>query len=293
VRYIRDPARDEPRNVGIIAWAEGRVVARFLGEDEQAELDLRRVPSAIIGDRQTYREWVRFLRQQLDAQATRKISLEDESFLAALAQTARGNYELRLGAEAYADASLSLERTTAEAFARLVTPDVDAGGLPEEPLEKGATHRKLAYDAYLELRRSQWREEQDFVRHYRVVGRTRRGGEVPAVFDLGVLPQEEGLFGSGRKLLVDAVALTAPHATPEQVDEIIDRARAVAAKAIEIATADRTVLVRALVGRNGEAKTGKEVAAYALRVLRDEGGVETITLGDLLEIVPRVRDGRV
>lgn len=295
VRYIQDPVRNEPRNVGVIAWAPGQVAARFVGEGQGSDLDLRRVSPRLVTDRQTYDEWVQFWRRHLDAGQIDDpieggtVSLEKQSFLTALAAATRGNYELRLGAEAHLPKGLGLEAAVREAFWRFVEPsayEVQAFVANEE--KKGASHRQLAHDAYLALKKNKYQEESDFIRHYRVLGQTNKGAEVPAVFDLGILPASPGgLFAGGRKLLVDAVSFVA---VESEAPEVIDRARAVASKATEVRKADPETVVRALVTNGRTANT--EVGRWASRILEDEGGLSAITLPELVDLVPRVREGQ-
>jgi hypothetical protein len=286
--------RNEPRNVGVIAWAPGKVAARFVGEGRQNDLDLRRVSTQLISDRQTYGDWVTFYRRHIDAGKVEDpiehatFTVKDEAFLNALASATRGNYELRLGAEAYLPQGLQLEAAVREAFDRFVEPSAYAAEPPPQD-EKGASHRQLAHDAYLALRKNRYQEQQDFIRHYRVTGQTRAGAEVPAVFDLGILPASPGgLFPPGRRVLVDAVSFVARE---EETSEVIDRARAVAAKATEVRKADPDSVVHALVSNGRTANS--EVGRWASRVLEDEGGLSAITLPQLVELLPRVREGQI
>src|SRR2546430_4943658 len=90
VRYIQDPVRNEPRNVGVIAWAPGQVAAQFVGEGPESDLGLRRVSSNLISDRQTYSDWVTFFRRIIDAEQVddpiqrTTVTVKDEAFLSAL-----------------------------------------------------------------------------------------------------------------------------------------------------------------------------------------------------------------
>src|SRR5712672_3473308 len=285
VRYIQDPVRNEPRNVGVIAWAPGQVAARFVGEGQGSDLDLRRVSPLLVTDRKTYGDWVQFWRRHIDAGQVADpiegatVSVEKQSFLSALAAATRGNYELRLGAEAYLPKGLGLEAAVREAFGRFVEPSAYEVPAFVADDEKGASHRQLAHEAYLTLKKNKYHEEQDFIRHYRALGQTRNGAEVPAVFDLGILPASPGgLFASGRKLLVDAVSFVA---VESEAPEVIDRARAVASKATEVRKADPETVVHALVTNGRTANS--EVGRWASRILEDEGGLSAITLPQLIE----------
>lgn len=292
VRFIEDPVRDEPRNVGVIGWDTGKTAARFLGEDEELSLNLRRVPPSRVPDRQTYREWVKFWRTHLeqgevhDPERKGEVRADEPTFLDALANVTRGNFELRLGAEAYAPAERDLRSVVDEVFVRMVSeyPETEEA---EEKEDRGITHRQLAQEAYWELLRNDFEEKQDFQRNYRLFGRTRKGAEVPAVFDFGVLPPEPlPLIPEEERpsLLVDAVSLNAPE---EQEVEVIDRARAVATKSVETREAHELVEVRALV-TNGQSPQS-DLGAYALSILRDEAGLETVSLQDFPHLIPEFR----
>jgi len=291
LRYILDPVRDEPRNVGVMAWHEGRVTARFLGEDEHGALDLRRVSRALVADRQTYADWVRFLRSLVNAGEVdnpaqqRTVRISEPDFLDSLATVTRGNYYLRLGAEAYVGAEQRLDAVVAHAYQRLVDESATSvspgSALPEDALgEQATSHRMLAHDAYLTLRRNRLEEDRDFVRHYQVFGETAKGSAVPAVFDFGVVPKKGELFGSGRTLLIDALSMNVPET---EAAEVIDRARAMASKAVEIRKKDDGTEVRALVSNGSSGST--ELGRYALNVLHDEGELGTVTLPEMLELV--------
>jgi len=295
LRYVLDPVRDEPRNVGVMAWHEGGVSARFLGEDERGALDLRHVSRAIIADRQTYADWVRFLREcvntgEIESPAQRRrVRISDPDFLNSLATVTQGNYSLRLGAEAYVGSEQRVDAVVAQAYQRLVDETATSTGsgfaLTQDDLgEQTTSHRMLAHDAYLTLRRNRLEEERDFVRHYRVFGETAKGSAVPAVFDFGVVPRSGELFGSGRTLLIDALSMNVPET---EAAEVIDRARAMASKAVEIRKKNDGTEVRALVSNGSSAST--ELGRYALNVLHDEGELSTVTLPEMLQLVIGLR----
>src|SRR5437879_3340679 len=246
IRYVPDPVRDEPRNVGVIAWRRGEVAARFVGEDEAGDLDRRSVSPRLIPDRQTYVEWINYWRSQLTAQSVEdpvrhvRVAVGDAGFLEALANATRGGFEVRLRGEVVEAEDWELGRVVKETFERLVeSADWDeAGDVEEEPRGK-AHHRALAWNACRALMRHHYQEKRDFVRDFRVTGQTGKGHEVPAVFDIGV-PAPVDLVSRGELLLVDAVSLAA---APSQLNDVVDRARAVATKAQETRQHHKKVFV--------------------------------------------------
>lgn len=95
-KYVSDPMRNEPRNIGVIVWAPWGVSARFLGE-EHGVLDGRKIPSW-VQSRDAYREWMGSWRSVLLHKkvptADGEIEAADIRFLDALSQKGRGNYVL-------------------------------------------------------------------------------------------------------------------------------------------------------------------------------------------------------
>src|SRR5947208_424234 len=100
VRYVPDPIRDEPRNVGVIAWRRGEVAARFVGEDAAGDMDRRHISRRIVPDAQTYVEWVGYWRTHLAnglvENPTRKarVSVNNPKFLESLANVTRGGFQI-------------------------------------------------------------------------------------------------------------------------------------------------------------------------------------------------------
>ena len=292
IRYVPDPVRDEPRNVGVVAWRSGEVAARFMGEDEAGDLDRRHVSRRLIPDRQAYVDWVAFWRTQLAEQSIsdpvqrRQVPVGDAAFLEALANVTRGGFQVRDGGEAAGAKDWTLHRLVNEAFERLVASAEWGDESEDEPAGR-ARHRQLAWNACRALMRHHYQERRDFVRDFRITGRTEKGHDVPAIFDIAI-PTPVDLITDGRLLVVDAVSFAA---APENLNDVVDRARAVATKAQETRKRDRDVLVRALVsnGTSGDGDAGR----YATQILRDDGDLELITIEEFVELVPRVKQGQV
>lgn len=62
-KYVDDLARNEPVNVGIILFEDGRRMARFVGEDADGDIDLRRLRG--MEGRRTFKSWIRYWRKAL------------------------------------------------------------------------------------------------------------------------------------------------------------------------------------------------------------------------------------
>ena len=65
-KYIPDPLRMEPRNIGVVLWAEGNVAARFVGESDSPDSGSRLPRRLGLPDRQVYKKWVQYWREQME-----------------------------------------------------------------------------------------------------------------------------------------------------------------------------------------------------------------------------------
>jgi hypothetical protein len=63
-KYIRDPRRWEPLNVGVVVVRGDEVHARFIGEREDGTID-RRSTRFVVGDTEVFSEWVRYWRRAI------------------------------------------------------------------------------------------------------------------------------------------------------------------------------------------------------------------------------------
>ena len=89
-KYIPDPYRMEPRNIGVILWASGGLASRFLSADA----------AAFVGDAENYQRWVDYWtaacnKQTLPLGRDRKeVSRRSPEILEAIAETQRGAFAL-------------------------------------------------------------------------------------------------------------------------------------------------------------------------------------------------------
>jgi hypothetical protein len=88
-KYTPDPRRMEPRNIGVVLWAAGRAVARFLDEED----------AYFVRDRPNYRRWVAYWQSLIEEQRIslpRKpiVTMDRPEFLDAMLGTQEGNYLL-------------------------------------------------------------------------------------------------------------------------------------------------------------------------------------------------------
>jgi hypothetical protein len=126
-KYTPDLHRMEPRNIGIILWADsGATVARFMGEQSDGSV---RVPSLVEkNDRHAFREWHTYWRHQMSAEGISRRSGEivDRSspqFLEALREKSKEQFRLVDGGTFSETISeREMERALGELYDRIVEP---------------------------------------------------------------------------------------------------------------------------------------------------------------------------
>jgi hypothetical protein len=65
-KYIEDPVRNEPRNVGVIVNSDRAWAARFAGERDDGTVDGRRLQNFKYAD--VYKQWLLYWREQIEAE---------------------------------------------------------------------------------------------------------------------------------------------------------------------------------------------------------------------------------
>lgn len=122
-RYVDDLTRNEPVNVGVIAYDGSQTIARFDGENDEGHIDLRRVRHRITGSN-TYRAWVNYWRRALtEPQAVfpDAAALGRREILDRLVQRGGDEFTLIPGGEILLDADARDLQTTLDGlFERLV-----------------------------------------------------------------------------------------------------------------------------------------------------------------------------
>lgn len=135
VRHVPDVLRNEPRNIGVILAHDDQLVARFVGEASPDSLDLRRVPHALIPDRQLFAEWHHFWRGKLKATA----HSSPNAVLEELVRASTPAYSVVTGGDWHEDSTASVEAIADSLFRRVVDrnapsfPTVDEEGTAQVP----------------------------------------------------------------------------------------------------------------------------------------------------------------
>lgn len=65
-KYVPDPARWEPRNIGVIVEEGDARLARFVGEKPGGSIDGRQIRFSVGAPADAYRDWIRYWRRAID-----------------------------------------------------------------------------------------------------------------------------------------------------------------------------------------------------------------------------------
>lgn len=125
-KYVPNALRMEPRNFGVIVWADGAVRAKFLGERQAGQAPAK--PPKRVGVRSVnaYRQWVTHWRYLIDAEAIRArdgrdVSRSSPEFLEALCEHSRTQFFLTRGGRVLADVTAAeIGDVVEELFGELV-----------------------------------------------------------------------------------------------------------------------------------------------------------------------------
>ncbi|MBF6605930.1 MAG: hypothetical protein IVW53_10155 [Chloroflexi bacterium] len=121
-KYVPDPARWEPRNIGVIVRADGSVGCRFLGEKTSGAIDGRSIRHSVGAPVDVYREWVRFWRRSI---------VEERQDPASLRARPEATFFVQAAGEVWLDdrPDASIEGLVGEYFRRLVADEEPPGAL--------------------------------------------------------------------------------------------------------------------------------------------------------------------
>ncbi len=205
-KYTPDLRRMEPRNIGVILWNDGEVVARFLGESSTSVLAK---PRGIgLQSFPTYQQWIFHWRETIKrgvviSRSGQRVSIGSASFLDELASQSKPQYALVRGG----GFPNSLKRgETLEALNDLFEVLVESGHeKPNDPIT--VVHRRssrtLKKNAGVAIKESGLSARKDFQEPYHwvcPVGNSRQAFEFAYA-----------LHVTGPKLLIDRVPLWQPN----------------------------------------------------------------------------------
>jgi hypothetical protein len=148
-KYMPDPKRREPRNIGVILWTPKRVAYRFLKQDD----------ASFVLDKAAYQRWIDFWSYTIEKDDLeirgQKTSVRETAFLSELARTQQGNYILEDAGETLdAIRVQDVPRLADQLFADLVS--TKHGALSETPVDA------LSQDCERLFEETGWWDRADF-----------------------------------------------------------------------------------------------------------------------------------
>jgi hypothetical protein len=126
-KFVPDLFRNEPVNVGVIVWIDGRVESKFIAQRPDGEIDGRFLPREIKNHTHVYKQWIDTWRKwtakdKISPIGHSEVFLRgDAKFMEALQSTGKGNYILESGGEILEDIiSSNIGEVVEHLFIRLV-----------------------------------------------------------------------------------------------------------------------------------------------------------------------------
>lgn len=134
-KYVPDIHRMEPRNIGVIVWADGMVASRFLGETRNGNVNPP--PMVSKNNRHAYRQWITYWKYQLDLLQIRRdngevVPRDSPEFLDALKEKSKEHFRLVSAGRLLEGIQASeIGDFTNEMFGRLVESEPTIGAKAE------------------------------------------------------------------------------------------------------------------------------------------------------------------
>lgn len=206
-KYVPDPLRMEPRNIGVVVWSDGQIAARFLGENG-SEASRIRVPSRLrVSDRRLYEQWIRYWRQQMSMPSLSRgpdgmaAGRETPEFLEALASKSQLGYMLVDGGIVRKEIGPhELKEVVSDLFEVLVMEESDRK--PHAAENESELLRRACHNV---IRESRIRERPDYEEPYSYLG-LAKGVQRTFRFDYAL----HGGFAKPPKAVFQRVYLTNP-----------------------------------------------------------------------------------
>ena len=138
-KYIPDAQRMEPRNIGVVLWADGNLMARFVGESDPPDSRSRLPVRLGIPDRHVYEKWIGYWREQIEKPSLTRdadgcaVDRNDPEFLDALTTKSDFAFMLVPGGTLRTDVSASeLKDAVSDLYNRLVLEEADSPEMKSE-----------------------------------------------------------------------------------------------------------------------------------------------------------------
>lgn len=188
-KYAPDLKRMEPRNVGIIAWADGLTASKFLGDSEGGKK--RSLPRRVgVVDAQNYYEWVASWRKELSRNALelshgKFIDRSSPEFIEGLREWSAGNYMLVNGGVVNVEGKATprkLKEATEYLFKEVVMQPEDAAGVEQESVALKSKVNDLWKSTGV-WERPDFRRDQPV--HYKLYGESKA-----FIFDYAIGPSD-------------------------------------------------------------------------------------------------------
>lgn len=163
-KYIPDLRRMEPRNIGVIVWADGRVVARFLGENGSPDSPIFPPRYLKVRSVDSYRQWLYYWRNMITrtivtSREGKVVNISSPEFIDSLKSKSRDQFLLVEGGHLLDDiADMDINSIVSDLFETLVNESStveDRVEKREAKLLKDVCHQLLA-DSGLKARDDFW-----------------------------------------------------------------------------------------------------------------------------------------
>lgn len=147
-KYMKDLPSREPRNVGVMLFHDGKVYARFRGENDSGALD-GRVARRFVASTENYKDWVHRWRYEADRVSTQ------EGFAKMVRQVPSANYFLEASGRVIhgdvSDPRAMLDRLYKETMPADRVREDRSHELVTRAFERAGILEKIQDDPFLEL----------------------------------------------------------------------------------------------------------------------------------------------
>jgi hypothetical protein len=167
-KYTPDLRRMEPRNIGVVLWSDGEMVAKFIGEKRNGTIDVDPPSRLKMHSHNAYRQWLFHWRHAIEGKAIRDsagalVRREDPRFVDALLSKSKQQYMLVDGGRILERVQTQeMKETLDDLFANLVLEDSERIGATD----KREVIRALHHSSTKVLRETGIAKRKDFFSDY-------------------------------------------------------------------------------------------------------------------------------